>query len=181
MAKVNPIRFSSKYQDDESDLLYYGYRYYRASTGTWPNRDPIGEDLGGPNLYNFVEGDPINSVDMFGLKKCGVESFVVKWSVGVGHGYGDGVMFRLDVTIKFKNSGDYDARCCEYKQNVMTKAKATRGGQEIYSYDNSPMHDDNYSRDDNPNPWSGNNDRSDPAFVTWDAQDSQRTHYKKAT
>jgi len=27
MAKANPFRFSSKYQDDETDLLYYGYRY----------------------------------------------------------------------------------------------------------------------------------------------------------
>jgi hypothetical protein len=24
MAKVNPFRFSTKYQDDETDLLYYG-------------------------------------------------------------------------------------------------------------------------------------------------------------
>jgi RHS repeat-associated protein len=25
----NPFRFSTKYADDESDLLYYGYRYYK--------------------------------------------------------------------------------------------------------------------------------------------------------
>ncbi len=42
-AKANPFRFSTKYDDDESDLLYYGYRYYKPSTGTWPNRDPMGE------------------------------------------------------------------------------------------------------------------------------------------
>ncbi len=35
MARANPFRFSSKYQDDETDLLYYGYRYYNASTGRW--------------------------------------------------------------------------------------------------------------------------------------------------
>ena len=35
MAKANPFRFSTKYQDDETDLLYYGYRYYNASTGRW--------------------------------------------------------------------------------------------------------------------------------------------------
>ena len=38
MAKVNPIRFSPKYDDDKSDLLYYGYRYYKPSTGTWVSR-----------------------------------------------------------------------------------------------------------------------------------------------
>jgi RHS repeat-associated protein len=45
LARVNPIRFSTKYQDDESDMLYYGFRYYKPSTGTWPNRDPL-EELG---------------------------------------------------------------------------------------------------------------------------------------
>jgi RHS repeat-associated protein len=43
MARNNPFRFSTKYTDDESDLLYYGYRYYKPSTGTWPNRDPLGD------------------------------------------------------------------------------------------------------------------------------------------
>ena len=40
-------------QDDETELLYYGYRYYNASTGRWISRDPIDEQ-GGLNLYGFV-------------------------------------------------------------------------------------------------------------------------------
>jgi RHS repeat-associated protein len=43
IARLNPFRFSTKYQDDETDFLYYGFRYYNPSTGRWPNRDPIGE------------------------------------------------------------------------------------------------------------------------------------------
>src|ERR1035437_1683622 len=43
MALANPFRFSTKYQDNESDLLYYGYRFYNASKGTWLSRDPVGE------------------------------------------------------------------------------------------------------------------------------------------
>jgi RHS repeat-associated protein len=66
LAKTNPFRFSTKYQDDETDLLYYGYRYYKASTGRWVGRDPIGE-LGGENLYGFVENDPLDFVDFNGL------------------------------------------------------------------------------------------------------------------
>ena len=31
MARNNPFRFSTKYADDESDLLYYGYRCYKPS------------------------------------------------------------------------------------------------------------------------------------------------------
>ena len=62
MAKTNPFRFSTKYQDDETDLLYYGFRYYTASSGRWPNRDPIGE-LGGRNLYGFNYNNPIQFYD----------------------------------------------------------------------------------------------------------------------
>jgi uncharacterized protein RhaS with RHS repeats len=39
MASANPFRFSTKFTDDESDFVYYGYRYYNPSTGRWPNRD----------------------------------------------------------------------------------------------------------------------------------------------
>ena len=65
MARNNPFRFSTKYADDESDLLYYGYRYYKPSTGTWPNRDPLGEP-GGLNLYGFVANNPLNLIDTDG-------------------------------------------------------------------------------------------------------------------
>jgi RHS repeat-associated protein len=62
----NPFRFSTKYTDDETGLLYYGYRYYNPSTGRWPNRDPIGE-RGGVNLYGFVRNEALVSVDRLGL------------------------------------------------------------------------------------------------------------------
>ncbi len=67
MAKANPFRFSTKYQDDETDLLYYGRRYLNTSTGGWLSRDPMGEQ-GGANLYGFVRNDPIQFIDPFGLK-----------------------------------------------------------------------------------------------------------------
>jgi len=66
MARANPFRFSTKYQDDESDLIYYGYRYYNPSTGRWPNRDPI-EEFGGRALYAFVGNNPISFLDALGL------------------------------------------------------------------------------------------------------------------
>jgi len=66
MAKVNPFRFSTQYQDDETDLIMYPARPYNPSTGRWLTRDPAEED-GGPNLYGFVGNDPIAAVDPFGL------------------------------------------------------------------------------------------------------------------
>jgi RHS repeat-associated protein len=67
LAALNPFRFSTKFQDDETGLLYYGYRYYDPETGRWPNRDPIGE-RGGRNLYAFVGNDPIGDYDALGLR-----------------------------------------------------------------------------------------------------------------
>ena len=66
MAKANPCRFSTKYQDDETDLLYYDYRYLNTSTGRWLSRDPMQED-GGLSLYAFVCNDSVDFLDLFGL------------------------------------------------------------------------------------------------------------------
>ena len=44
MASVFPHRFSTKYYDAETDLYYYGYRYYSPSLGRWISRDPIEEE-----------------------------------------------------------------------------------------------------------------------------------------
>ncbi len=66
MSRANPFRFSTKYQDDETDLVYYGYRYYNASTGRWISRDPMGEK-GGPNLYAFAGQNPLSKHDFLGL------------------------------------------------------------------------------------------------------------------
>ena len=67
MAKANPFRFSTKYQDDETDLLYYGLRYYSASMGRWLARDRI-EEKGGRNLYAFARNNAIGRIDVLGKK-----------------------------------------------------------------------------------------------------------------
>ncbi len=66
MAKANPFRFSTKFQDDETDLLYYGYRYLNTLTGRWLSRDPAGR-RGGANLYGFVGNAPLTACDALGL------------------------------------------------------------------------------------------------------------------
>lgn len=65
-AKTNPYRFSTKYTDDETGLLDYGYRYYDPMLGRWLSRDPIAE-RGGLNLYGFVGNDGVDSWDRLGL------------------------------------------------------------------------------------------------------------------
>jgi len=71
LAAANPVRWSTKVTDDESGLVYYGYRYYISATGRWLNRDPMSENWG-LNLYCMLDGDSVNGVDVLGLFKPGV-------------------------------------------------------------------------------------------------------------
>jgi RHS repeat-associated protein len=94
MARNNPFRFSTKYADDESDLLYYGYRFYKPSTGTWLNRDPF-KERGGLNLYCFAANDPIEKIDFLGKNyyviteegACGVHHRALVGDDGHGNSY----------------------------------------------------------------------------------------------
>ncbi|MBE0701935.1 MAG: RHS repeat-associated core domain-containing protein, partial [Afipia sp.] len=74
-AASNPFRFSTKYTDEETDLVYYGYRYYVPSTGRWLSRDPI-EESGGVNVYAILNNSAVVHRDYLGLStscdtKCG--------------------------------------------------------------------------------------------------------------
>ncbi len=67
-AQGNSFRFSTKFTDNESGLVYYGLRYYSPSFGRFINRDPS-QERGGLNLYGFVRNDPLNSIDFLGLNR----------------------------------------------------------------------------------------------------------------
>lgn len=64
-ARQNPFRFSTKFSDDESGLIYYGYRYYNPISGRWISRDSSGE-VNGLHLYGFCRNSAIQSFDYDG-------------------------------------------------------------------------------------------------------------------
>ncbi|MBK1881692.1 RHS repeat-associated core domain-containing protein [Luteolibacter pohnpeiensis] len=66
LSGVPDFGFSTKLQDTETGLLYYGYRFYDPITGRWPSRDPI-EERGGMNLYGFIGNDSVDRWDFLGL------------------------------------------------------------------------------------------------------------------
>lgn len=72
----NPFRFSTKFTDDESKLIYYGYRYYSAGLGRWTSRDPMQEE-GGLNLYLIVGNNAMNGLDTLGLIDSDLDANVV--------------------------------------------------------------------------------------------------------
>ncbi len=64
----------TKYQDEETGWLYYGYRYYDASTGRWLSRDPL-EEHGGVNLYGSFLNAALNFIDVLGMFELGLPGY----------------------------------------------------------------------------------------------------------
>ncbi len=60
----NHLRFAGQYFDGETGLHYNWHRYYEPTTGRYLRLDPISS----VNLYAYVQGNPVNLVDPFGLK-----------------------------------------------------------------------------------------------------------------
>ena len=62
LAHSNPFRYSSKFWDNESSLIYFNFRYYSPGFGRWISRDISGEK-GGLNLLLFTGNSPPNAID----------------------------------------------------------------------------------------------------------------------
>ena len=64
----NNLRFPGQYYDAETGLHYNWNRYYDPATGRYISPDPIGLD-GGLNHYAYMENDPVNWSDPWGLTR----------------------------------------------------------------------------------------------------------------
>ena len=63
---TNRYLFSTKEFDSRSGLDYFGARYYDPEIGRWLTPDPLGM-VDGPNTYLYVNNNPVNLVDPYGL------------------------------------------------------------------------------------------------------------------
>jgi RHS repeat-associated protein len=64
---VNNLRFPGQYYDAETGLHYNYHRDYDPATGRYLQPDPIGQ-IGGLNLYPYVDGNPVSRIDPDGLQ-----------------------------------------------------------------------------------------------------------------
>jgi RHS repeat-associated protein len=64
---VQPYTFTARERDPETGLYYYRARYYDPKAGRFINKDPIGFAGGDANLFRYVQNNPINKIDPYGL------------------------------------------------------------------------------------------------------------------
>jgi len=62
-----PLGFAGGIHDDHTALTRFGARDYDANTGRWLAKDPIRFGAGDSNIFAYVGGDPVNSLDPEGL------------------------------------------------------------------------------------------------------------------
>ncbi len=60
-------RLTSKERDKESNLLYFGARYYDSRVGSWITVDPLGQSSLHVKSYSYTANNPINFTDKLGL------------------------------------------------------------------------------------------------------------------
>jgi RHS repeat-associated protein len=71
-ASANPALFTGREADD-SGLFYYRARYYDPRAQRFISEDPLGL-LAGPNLYAYVENNPVSFTDPMGLERVADEN-----------------------------------------------------------------------------------------------------------
>lgn len=59
-------KFTGKERDAESNLDYFGARYYESLTGRWLQVDPMSEEYPSWSSYNYVMDNPITFFDVNG-------------------------------------------------------------------------------------------------------------------
>jgi RHS repeat-associated protein len=62
-----PFGFAGGLYDPDTGLVLFGLRDYDAETGRWTSKDPAWFAGCDSNLYRYVRGNPVNSVDPTGL------------------------------------------------------------------------------------------------------------------
>lgn len=62
-----PFTYTGREWDRETGLYYYRARYFDPMDGKFISKDPIGFDGGDVNLYAYVQNNPINWTDPWGL------------------------------------------------------------------------------------------------------------------
>jgi len=91
MAAENSVRWSSKMWDPETDLVYYGFRYYSARLGRFLSRDPL-QEPGSLSAYALCGNNPLLRFDPDGRFWKEFTQIITATAAGAAAGAGVGYM-----------------------------------------------------------------------------------------
>lgn len=81
-----PYLYNGKELDEETQLYYYGARYYDPLTAVWASVDPLADKFAGWSPYNYTMDNPINLIDPDGEKPTAMEAAYMAVHVYEGKG-----------------------------------------------------------------------------------------------
>jgi RHS repeat-associated protein len=84
------LGYTGKPYDTVTGMYNYGYRDYAPEAGRFTTEDPIRD---GANWFAYVNNDPVNWVDLWGLETNVVVVHAGTWWEGIGGGSHVGVQF----------------------------------------------------------------------------------------
>jgi type VI secretion system secreted protein VgrG len=87
-----PFGFAGGLYDRDTGLVRLGVRDYDPQTGRWTAKDPILFVGGDTNLYGYVQNDPVNGIDPWGLFNPVKGAVSLANSVNAGRLYNNGMM-----------------------------------------------------------------------------------------
>ncbi|RLC33368.1 MAG: hypothetical protein DRZ76_04420, partial [Candidatus Nealsonbacteria bacterium] len=76
---ISPYLYQGRRYDEETGLYYFRNRYYSPEHGRFISYDPMGY-IDGMNLYEFVNGNPVNLVDPWGLDAKSIISSAISYA-----------------------------------------------------------------------------------------------------
>jgi RHS repeat-associated protein len=88
-----PFGFAGGIYDPDTGLVRFGARDYDPELGRWTAPDPLGFAAGDPNLYAYVNSDPVNGIDPWGLETWGIG---MSYSAGAGTGLSGSTLIVVD-------------------------------------------------------------------------------------
>jgi len=133
LASNNTFRWSTKFWDEESGLVYYGYRYYSPGLGRWVNRDPFAEK-GGNNLYGFCYNRPGDFVDTLGDTSGGWDGNGFHIHIDKEYSYGViPVGDHYEIVVNQTHPGQYnEAKAQAHFQELMSSPEGVKRFQSMW-------------------------------------------------
>ena len=107
---LQPFGFAGGMTDPETGAVRFGARDYFPETGTWGGRDPRRFNGGSRNVYAYVNGDPINFIDIDG-EAVVVVVVVIVVILTTTTGCGNNCVKDLKKKKKKKKKDLFDEKC----------------------------------------------------------------------